>query len=78
MTDRAVVFTATHFVDVLLLMPLDMEGPLIVDRELHCADCSQPFVFSLGEQYFYQERDFADSELRPSCRRAKRARVENA
>jgi hypothetical protein len=48
------------------------------DRDLECSECLGLFTFMLGEQLFFQERDFAEPKRCSSCRRAKRARVETA
>jgi CxxC-x17-CxxC domain-containing protein len=38
-----------------------------------CADCGGTFVFTAGEQAFYQERGFSDPKRCPSCRAARKA-----
>ncbi len=44
------------------------------DITLTCRDCSQPFVFTSGEQEFYQQRGLQNQPGRcPSCRGARRA-----
>ena len=44
------------------------------DLNLTCKDCGQPFVFTAGEQKFYQEKGFANQPTRcPNCRQAKKA-----
>jgi len=43
------------------------------DRVLECADCHGTFVFTAGEQAFYQERGFSEPRRCPSCRSARRA-----
>jgi len=42
------------------------------DRVLECADCHGTFVFTAGEQAFYQERGFSEPRRCPSCRSARR------
>lgn len=43
------------------------------DRNLTCRDCSQTFVFTAGEQAFYQQKGFMNEPTRcPNCRRAKK------
>ena len=44
------------------------------DITLTCKDCAQPFVFTAGEQDFYQQRGLMNQPGRcPSCRGARRA-----
>ena len=44
------------------------------DITLTCKDCSQPFVFTTGEQEFYQQRGLLNQPGRcQSCRGARRA-----
>lgn len=43
------------------------------DRSLTCRDCGQEFVFTAGEQEFYQQRGFSDPQRCPSCRQARKA-----
>jgi CxxC-x17-CxxC domain-containing protein len=44
------------------------------DITLTCKDCSQPFVFTAGEQEFYQQRGLMNQPGRcQSCRGARRA-----
>lgn len=44
------------------------------DQNLTCKDCGQPFVWTAGEQKFYQEKGFANPPSRcPNCRAAKKA-----
>jgi CxxC-x17-CxxC domain-containing protein len=43
------------------------------DRTLTCRDCGQPFVFTAGEQAFYQERGFSDPQRCPTCRARRKA-----
>lgn len=43
-----------------------------VDRILKCADCGAEFVFSVGEQEFFQEKKFANDPRRCKECRAKR------
>jgi CxxC-x17-CxxC domain-containing protein len=44
-----------------------------MDRTLTCRDCGQQFVFTAGEQAFYQERGFTDPQRCPTCRQARKA-----
>ncbi len=43
------------------------------DRSLTCRDCNQEFVFTLGEQEFYQQRGFSEPQRCPNCRQARKA-----
>ena len=44
------------------------------DKTLTCRDCGQPFVFTAGEQEFYEQRGFTNEPTRcPDCRRARKA-----
>lgn len=43
------------------------------DKTLTCADCSQPFTFSAGEQQFYQERGMSEPKRCKECRQARKA-----
>ncbi len=49
------------------------------DKTLTCKDCGVQFVFTEGEQAFYQEKGFTNEPTRcPDCRRArKQARRDN-
>jgi CxxC-x17-CxxC domain-containing protein len=43
------------------------------DKTLTCRDCGAQFVFSAGEQEFFQQRGFENEPSRcPACRAAKR------
>jgi CxxC-x17-CxxC domain-containing protein len=45
-----------------------------VDRTLTCRDCGREFIFSAGEQEFYQSRGLQNEPRRcPECRAARRA-----
>jgi CxxC-x17-CxxC domain-containing protein len=51
------------------------EGAMLnyVDKVLVCRDCSREFVFSAGEQEFYQSRGLQHEPRRcPDCRNARR------
>jgi len=44
------------------------------DKKLVCRDCENDFVFTTGEQEFYQEKGFTNDPVRCSdCRRARKA-----
>jgi CxxC-x17-CxxC domain-containing protein len=45
------------------------------DKTLTCRDCGTEFIFTAGEQAFYQEKGFTNQPSRcPDCRRANKAR----
>lgn len=44
-----------------------------MDRTITCRDCGQPFVFTAGEQAFYQERGFSEPQRCPGCRAERKA-----
>ena len=44
------------------------------DKSIACVDCGQDFVFTAGEQEFYQQRGLTNEPRRcPDCRRARKA-----
>jgi CxxC-x17-CxxC domain-containing protein len=44
------------------------------DKTLTCRDCGQEFIFSAGEQEFYEQRGLTNQPGRcPDCRRARKA-----
>ena len=43
------------------------------DKDLVCKDCGTTFIFTLGEQEFYQEKGFDNDPIRClACRRARK------
>ena len=44
-----------------------------MDRTVTCRDCGQEFIFTAGEQAFYQERGFSEPQRCPACRQARKA-----
>lgn len=44
-----------------------------VDRQLVCADCGEPFIFSAGEQQFFRSKQFTNDPKRCRVCKAKRA-----
>jgi CxxC-x17-CxxC domain-containing protein len=45
------------------------------DRDLTCADCKKPFVFSAGEQEFYPRKGFRETPKRcKPCRDSRKLR----
>lgn len=50
----------------------------MADKTLTCKDCNSEFVFTEGEQAFYQEKGFENEPQRcPDCRRARKAERNN-
>jgi len=46
-----------------------------VDRNLTCMDCSQSFIFTAGEQEFYDRKGFKEEPKRcKTCREARKSR----
>lgn len=44
-----------------------------MDRNITCRDCGQSFVFTAGEQSFYQQKGFQNEPTRcPNCRRQRK------
>ena len=44
------------------------------DKVLNCRDCGNQFVFTAGEQEFYQQRGFTNEPTRcPECRAARKS-----
>ncbi len=47
----------------------------MADKTLVCKDCGKEFIFTEGEQAFYQEKGFTNEPTRClECRRANKAR----
>jgi len=45
------------------------------DKTLKCKDCGEEFLFTVGEQEFFQEKGFENEPVRcPDCRRARKQR----
>ena len=50
----------------------------MADKILSCRDCNSEFVFTEGEQAFYQEKGFENEPQRcPDCRRARKMERNN-
>lgn len=45
----------------------------MTDRTLTCRDCGQEFVFTAGEQEFYQQRGFSEPQRCRNCRQARKS-----
>jgi CxxC-x17-CxxC domain-containing protein len=49
-----------------------------VDEMLNCVDCGHQFVFTSGEQRFYEQKGFQNKPNRcPDCRQARKAMRSN-
>lgn len=47
------------------------------DEPRTCCDCGTPYVFTVGEQRFYESKNFHPPKRCPACRPLKRQRVES-
>lgn len=48
------------------------------DKTIICKDCNAEFIFTEGEQAFYQEKGFQNEPQRcPSCRQARKQQRRN-
>lgn len=55
-----------------------MENNEYTDMVLTCKDCGAEFVFSAGEQAFYEEKGFDNKPVRcPNCRKARKQQAAN-
>jgi CxxC-x17-CxxC domain-containing protein len=49
---------------------------MLTDRLLVCRDCGQEFVFTVGEQVFYENRGFTSAPSHcPACRAARKGQA---
>lgn len=44
------------------------------DLNFECSDCRTMFVFTIGEQRFFADRELSQPKRCPNCRRVKRER----
>ena len=45
----------------------------MADKTIVCKDCGSEFIFTEGEQAFYQEKGFTNDPVRcPECRKARK------
>lgn len=44
------------------------------DKQINCRDCKQPFVFTEGEQAFFEQRGFQPPKRCKACNKAKKER----
>jgi NAD-dependent SIR2 family protein deacetylase len=50
----------------------------MTDKTLVCKDCGQQFVFTAGEQEFYEQKGFTNEPTRcPECRKVRKAQRNN-
>lgn len=50
----------------------------MADKTLTCKDCNSEFIFTEGEQAFYQEKGYQNEPQRcPDCRKAKKQQRNN-
>ena len=47
------------------------------NKEIKCADCGEMFDFSIGEQKFYQEKEFSNPKRCKECRRIRKEKRED-
>lgn len=47
------------------------------DRTLECIDCGEEFIFTAGEQEFFEEKGFDDPKRCKSCRDKRKAEKRN-
>lgn len=47
--------------------------PTITDISIPCADCGEPFAFTVSEQHFYAERGMERPSRCPDCRARRRS-----
>ncbi len=44
------------------------------DKKIVCKDCGKEFIFTVGEQEFYEEKGFTNEPVRcPECRAQRKA-----
>ena len=45
----------------------------LADKDLTCGECNSPFVFTVGEQEFFNSRGYTNEPKRcPECRAARK------
>lgn len=45
---------------------------MAADKTLKCRDCGMDFVFTAGEQEFFQQKGFSEPTRCPACRAARK------
>lgn len=51
---------------------IEKQKPELHDLIVQCVECKKPFLFTAGEQAFYQERGLAAPKRCPACRLKRR------
>lgn len=50
----------------------------MADKTIVCKDCGSEFIFTEGEQAFYQEKGFTNDSVRcPECRKVRKQQKYN-
>ena len=50
----------------------------MADKTIVCKDCGSEFIFTEGEQAFYQEKGFTNDPVRcPECRKSRKKQKYN-
>lgn len=47
----------------------------MTDKTLTCVQCQSAFIFSAGEQEFYEQKGFQEPKRCPDCRKQKKAMI---
>jgi len=50
---------------------------IFTDKEITCKDCNSPFIFTAGEQSFFEQNGFTEPKRCKVCREAKKSRQES-
>jgi len=45
------------------------------DRVLYCCDCGKSFIFSSGEQAYFQSKNLSQPKRCPECRKKRRESI---
>jgi len=59
------------------ITPQDLHGDQAVDQKFMCVDCKEMFVWTVGEQRFYAERELSAPLRCAPCRRLRREHFTN-
>ncbi len=52
---------------------MDQTSSQFADKNLVCEDCGKTFVFTAGEQEFYQKKGFESPRRCPECRASRKS-----
>jgi len=55
-----------------------MEEIMSGDKTLSCTDCKDGFIWTKGEQEFYEKKGFNEPKRCPDCRAKRKAEKQNA